>query len=151
MLKGELTQQLFQMHYRMFRLDLWDILDAMPRSEFFLLQQLYKQKSKSDLLTHSQLAERLKLSNPAISRTVKQLVAKEWLARQNNEEDRRHTYLILTELGQQAYLETREQLELFVDESLEKLDVKDIETYIRVGHQIHDAFLETAASLSQAE
>lgn len=149
--KRELAQQLFQMNYRMMRIDLWDLLNEMPKSEFFLLQQLYKQKSHSQLLTHSQLAERLKLSNPAVSRTVKQLVAKEWLIRENDDEDRRHTYLKLTQLGQEAYLDTREKLNSFVDESLEKLDTQDIETYIKVGHQIHDAFQATAATFSQAE
>lgn len=149
MLKRELAQELFQLHYKMSRMELWDVLNMMPRSEFFLLQQLYKQKPENQLLTHSQLAERLKLSNPAISRTVKQLVAKDWLVRQSDEEDRRNSYLKLTALGQQAYLEAKEKMDLFVDRSLGQLETQEIIHYIETGYRIYHVMQEAVASFDQ--
>lgn len=151
MLKRELAQELFQLHYKMLRIELWDTLNVMPKSEFFILKQLYKQEPESQLLTHTQLAERLKLSNPAVSRTVKHLVAKDWLVRQSDEEDRRNSYLKLTALGHQAYLEAREKMDLFVDQSLGQLDAQEIERYIETGYRIYNVMQETATCFGQED
>lgn len=153
MVKRELAQELFQLQYKMSRMELWDVLNMMPKSEFFLLQllYLYKQECDNQLLTHSQLAEKLKLSNPAISRTVKQLVAKDWLVRQSDEEDRRNSYLKLTALGQEAYLEAKEKMDLFVDRSLGQFETQEITHYIETGYRIYNVMQEAVASINQEE
>ncbi|UUX32972.1 MarR family winged helix-turn-helix transcriptional regulator [Fundicoccus culcitae] len=149
----EYGEQIQQMNHKMhnLRVKYYDLIKEMPHSEYVILHRLEKIKDESVALNVTQLAKELKLTAPAISRTVKALVDKEWVVRTEDADDRRASYLSLTPKGEQEYGKMKRKLMDFMLQVYQRIQDKDLEHYIMVGNQIIDAMQDIYQdSLSQS-
>lgn len=75
----------------------------------------------------STLAKKLNVSSPAVSRTIKGLEDRNFLVRTVDREDRRHTYVELTDEGRRVLGEAEKLFSEFSSSVLEKMGTKDME------------------------
>lgn len=145
MIEKDLSQGMFQFFYNMARLTNWDILPMMSKSEYVLLKKVSKCQKENHRLTLSQIAHELKLSSPAISRTLKNVEAKHWIVREIDEVDRRNSFIELTDLGRQEFSKANEIIHNVMDKSLKKIEEEKIRDFFESGDEIFQAIRETLA------
>lgn len=108
-----------------------------PKSEFRVLYILVKHQEQDDeKLTSSQLAHLLQISPPAVSRTVKTLVEKGWLTLEENEEDRRNKFIIISAKGYKAYKSTNNYFEEIVADVRNAYSSEELNQFIAMGENI---------------
>lgn len=117
----------------------YELLKKMAHSEFVILIRLLKAKKEGKFLTVSELAKQLKLSSPAISRTVKNLVKKGWVQRTESQLDRRIVQLTVTDEGVSIAKEAKKELNAFMVQVYKKIDPEDLEAYILISSKLNDA------------
>lgn len=117
----------------------YELLKKMAHSEFVILIRLLKAKKEGKFLTVSELAKQLKLSSPAISRTVKNLVEKGWVQRTESQSDRRIVQLTVTDEGVSIAKEAKKELNAFMVQVYKKIDPEDLEAYILISSKLNDA------------
>ena len=143
MIEKDLSQGMFQFFYNMTRLINWDILPMMSKSEYVLLKKVNKCQKENHRLTLSQIAHELNLSSPAISRTLKNVEAKQWIVRKTDEGDRRNSFIELTELGSQEFSKANEIIHNVMDNSLQKIEEEKIQAFFETGDEILQAIRDT--------
>ena len=84
---------------------------SLPKSEFFLLGLLLKEKRENDLegILPSHISEKTKLSRPAVTQTLNSLEKKNYIKRVMEKNDSRKYKVQLTNEGIQAFEESLEQ------------------------------------------
>lgn len=92
-------------------------------------------------MTVSQLSHRLNVSNPAISRTLKQLEVKQWIERLPHHEDRRNILVHMTEKGHDIYKQTVQLVSQQKANCLANIELAELEQFIHIGHKIADALM----------
>ncbi|MDO4431779.1 MAG: MarR family transcriptional regulator [Aerococcaceae bacterium] len=140
----EATQRLYQVNQQLKRAYHGIDLTIMSRSEFHLLQPLVEQADKP--LKASELSQYLHVSNPAVSRTLKSLETKGWITRVDCTNDRRNSYVTLTEQGRQAFEVGRKVCDDILLKALEQLDGDSIERYIEISQQLAQALRVTTST-----
>lgn len=83
-----------------------------PLSEYSILKEIYQLIGQNKNTTPSEIAENAKLSVPAISRTIKCLIDKGWVFKEQSATDKRSYHIQLTEEGKAQYLQ---QSKIFCD------------------------------------
>lgn len=79
------------------------MIDGLSRSETrFLFVLFHAEKRHGKKLRSSDLGKRLRISKPSVTQTLQALENKGFVERLKNPEDKRSTYIVLTEKGQQA-------------------------------------------------
>ena len=81
---------------------------GLSKAEFFALEytHAYRDENPGNMgISVSKLAEKLAISAPAVSRTLRELEDRGLIDRADDKEDRRTTYLTLTEKGESIRLE----------------------------------------------
>lgn len=143
MIEKDPSQGMFQFFYNMTRLVNWDILPMMSKSEYVLLKKVNKCQKENHRLTLSQIAHELNLSSPAISRTLKNVEAKQWIVRKTDEVDRRNSFIELTELGSQEFSKANEIIQNVMYNSLQKIEEEKIQAFFETGDEILQAIRDT--------
>ena len=119
----------------------------MLNSEYHIMAAIYYNSHKS--MTISELAEKIHVSPPAISRSIKGLEEKGWINRIIDSNDRRTTFVVLTELGEAKYLMVKKQLKDFLNEVLENYDESELNHFISFGNNIYNDFSQKAEIYNQ--
>lgn len=145
MIENDLAQRMFQLVYNMARLANWDHLPMMSKSEYVLLRKINNYQMENHRLTLSQIAQELKLSSPAISRTVKNVEAKQWIVREIDEDDRRNSFIELTALGSKEITKANAIIHNLLNESLNKVGEEEVLTFFETGDKIYHAICEALA------
>lgn len=145
MTENDLAQKMFQLFYNMARLAHKDLLPMMSKSEYILLRKINNHQMQNHRLTLSQIAQELKLSSPAISRTVKNVEAKQWVVREIDEDDRRNSFIELTALGSSEINKANAIIHNLLNESLEKVGEKEVLAFFETGDKIYQAIGDTLA------
>lgn len=110
----------------------------MLNSEFHILLILYHyQESK---MTVSQIAEKLNVPIPSISRSIKAMEEKAWVKRYSNPEDRRTTYVEITSQGIDMYRLVKKEVNSSITRVLSKYDPDHIRDFIDLGNRLSDDF-----------
>lgn len=143
MLENDLVHKMFQFQYNMARISYWDIVDNLAKSEYILMRKIATCHENNHRLTLTQIAHELQLSNPAISRTVKNIEAKQWIVRENDEDDRRNSFVVLTPLGEAELKKASSVIHQVMQEALNKVGEKEMLEFFELGNTIHEAMLET--------
>lgn len=120
-------------------LKFFDGIKTMPFSEYILLCQLIEKKKPPTPLNITQLTYELEVTKPAISRTVKALVDKEYVMRTIDPNDRRATYLELTSEGEEQCHHISTQLQKFMSLVYENIQEQELEDYLKMGNKIFAA------------
>lgn len=145
MIENDLAQKMFQLFYNMARVANWDLLPMMSKSEYVLLRKINNCQMQNHRLTLSQIAQELKLSSPAISRTVKNVEAKQWIVREIDEDDRRNSFIELTALGSEEITKANAIIYNLMNESLNKVGEEEVLAFFETGDKIYQAIGETLA------
>ncbi len=103
-------------------------------SEMSLCYCVYTSMMKNDGLkpTVAEIASMLNVSVPAISRTLKNLEAKEYVQRTANPFDRRIVHISLTEKGENVLLKNFRDITDAMDKVLAKFTDEELETMLRL-------------------
>ncbi|MBF6625326.1 MarR family transcriptional regulator [Aerococcaceae bacterium zg-BR9] len=143
-MKDDLIKSLFQVNTQLNRIKriCFDKIDIMSRSEYSFLQHVIDLADKKEEQTISQVAQELQLSNAAVSRTIKHLLAKEWLVREVVETDRRHSIVKVSPLGREVFTQMDKALMELLSSAVEQIDEEDLTTFITLGKQIHQQLSE---------
>lgn len=137
-MKAELLKELFQVNFKLskIRRKYFESIPEMSHSEYMLLNHVIVLEEKDEKQTISQVAQELELSNAAVSRTIKQLLKKEWLFRETLEEDRRNGIIKISTLGRHKFNEVDEALNQQMEHSFDLLTGEEIQQFIQTGNQI---------------
>lgn len=149
MIENDLAQKMFQLFYNIARIANWDILPRMSKSEYILLRKINHCQLQNHRLTLSQIAQELKLSSPAISRTLKNVEAKNWIVREIDEEDRRNSFIELTALGSEEIGKANAIIHELLNDSLKKVGEAEVLAFFETGDKIYQAIGETLAETAK--
>jgi DNA-binding MarR family transcriptional regulator len=102
MLIEQEDQQLFEMIQRFRSLNLLATL-PLPRQDYMVLYTVdCLQKEHPDACTVSMITKKMRIPQPAVSRTLRNLENGGYLQREVCRSDRRNTYVLLTDAGKKA-------------------------------------------------
>lgn len=142
-----ITQRFRKMH-------LIEVFGSTPRGEFFALDMLEKHKHLHPEATGmyvSDLAARMHVSPPAVSRTLKSLEAKGHIVRTVDENDRRNTYIQITQQGAQFRALKREGLQTFTRTVFEEVGEENMETLLMLWDKLIDAMERQIKNMNENE
>ena len=91
-------------------------------------------------VTVSELADSSRLSRPAVSRAVDNLVVKNFVSRKTDSTDRRQIKLSLTENGEQLLSEVRDDTRTWMLSKFKDLDEQQIDAIIHAFESLRTAF-----------
>jgi DNA-binding MarR family transcriptional regulator len=114
-----------------------DAFGDLPRAEFFslIVIQKYDEKSSKDgsaKLTATGLARAIKMTNPAVSKLLRAMETKKYIVREQDEHDRRITYISLSPRGSEVISRAEEKAVLFATTVLKKLGDADAHELTRI-------------------
>lgn len=137
-MKAELIKEMFQVNMKIgkIRQKFFETNNELARSEFVLLDYVIELEKKDEKQTISQVAVELQLSNAAVSRTIKQLLAKGWLVRETLEEDRRNGIVKISKEGRTIFDRLNAQLNAEVEKDFADVSVEEIEKFLKLGKKI---------------
>lgn len=146
-LSDVLTRDFLNMMNNLFNIRRINYSKEMLNSEYHIMAAIYYNSHKS--MTISELAEKIHVSPPAISRSIKGLEEKGWINRFVDSNDRRTTFVVLTDLGESKYLMVKKQLKDFLNEVLENYDESELNHFISFGNNIYNDFSQKAEIYNQ--
>ena len=125
-------------------------------SEFHILLSLHwlqehKEGAPHDAATVSQLAERARVSMPAVSQVLRLLEEKGLLARTFKREDRRVVYVTLTEEGRALLLKAQELFFSYLNEMARRMGEEESEELIRLLNRFGSILEEVKKDLGGFE
>lgn len=145
-MKAELIKELFKVNLDIGRVRrrFFDNNCEMSRSEFVLLDYVIELEEKDEKQTISQVAFELNISNAAVSRTIKHLLAKGWLFKETLEEDRRNGIVKISAEGRQIYLSTSEKFNKQVETGFEGISEEKLKQFIEIASEMLRAIEKTS-------
>lgn len=120
------------------QLQLVERLGILPQGETAILQAVQAGEA-GDRCGVSDIARRLEVSPPAISRTLRHLRERGLVDGVTAPDDRRTVYLRLTAAGRAALEETRRTLDAFMRRALARLEPGEMEEFYRLLTKIYDS------------
>ena len=127
----------FKLKYDLAKLDLFEFGQGLSKNEYFILAHLiHLSKESNQPLTLGRLASDFQVSPPGMSRTVKCMVDKGLLIRQEDQEDRRVTYISVTQAGIQAWQETLNQIKKVMEGYLSQFSQAELDTFFDIGYRL---------------
>lgn len=157
--KPQLYDRLSQEQYVPFFKNMQEICGAgfcdkaaeLTPSEMSLCYCVHAFVMKSDGLkpTVAEIAARLNVSVPAISRTLKNLEAKEYVQRTANRSDRRIVHISLTEKGEQVLMKNFRAITNVMDKVLAQFTDEELETMLRLHTRFTSAVSQVINEIKQ--
>ena len=140
----KLYEELFRSMNQFRKLKFSEMFPELCKTDFFVLCTIMD-KRENGQITISELAARAKMLPPAISRTLKGLEERGYVERNVNKNDRRNTYVELTETGRQLTEEARQTMSDFgksVMSQVEEADMKRLISYLDNIYHIAEKEIE---------
>lgn len=110
------------------KLNLSDELNIMAKSEMIIISTILKSDDKE--IRVCDIAKRLNVSTPAVSRTLSRLEQKGYIKRTIDKTDRRNTHIKTTQKGKDAFCLDMKIMSDFMNNSLKHLDSDEINQLI---------------------
>lgn len=101
--------------------------------------------------TPSQLATRLGVRPPTITKTINRLAAQGFLEKRASEEDARRAHIYLTENGEQAIREIERSVRKTEKQALRTLDKKDQKTLVKLLARVEANLSRDGASTEEED
>ena len=125
----KLYEELFRSMNQFRKLKFAEMFPMISRTDFFVMCTIMD-KGENGQITISELASRAKMLPSAISRTLKGLEERGYVERNVNKNDRRNTYVELTEAGRQLTEEARQTMSDFGKSVMSQVDGEDMKRLI---------------------
>lgn len=151
MLGGPLMNQnahrLFHTFIQFRKLHFSSLITEMNHSEFSILKAIaYDEIHCHETSTHtmnqkistSDLAKKLHVSSPSVSRSLRGLEKKEYVIREISPSDRRNTYVILTDLGKEKLSQSEQVMMDFTNSVIAQMDPNQLEQLIQYMQNFFD-------------
>lgn len=142
------AHRLFHTFSQFRKLHVSTLLEDMNHSEFAILKAIaYEEvhgchdKSECDVnqrISTSDLAKKIHVSPPSISRSLRALEDKGLITRQINPNDRRNTYVLLTEYGKNKLFSSEQVMAEFTDSVLGQMDSDHLNLLIQYLQDLYD-------------
>lgn len=137
MKKRHLVHQMYNMSQMFSRAAEVQGRSVMSKSEFKILYHVWKTHREEDkMLTSRELATLMNVSSPAISRTVKSLVQKEWLIQEDDPDDRRNIFLKLSDEGKKNYERAIQHMENSMKIIFDEFTEEEIRVFLDTGARL---------------
>lgn len=134
--RDDLYEDLFRAMNQFHKLKFSDMMQNMSKADFIVMNVIMN-KGKDDKMTISELAAIARMLPSAISRTLKGLEEKGYVERTINKQDRRNTYVELTEEGKKQTREVRQVMRDFGKTVMAKLDEHEVNQLILYLNNIY--------------
>ena len=134
--RDDLYEDLFRAMNQFHKLKFSDMMQNMSKADFIVMNVIMN-KGKDDKMTISELAAIARMLPSAISRTLKGLEEKGYVERTINTQDRRNTYVELTEEGKKQTCEVRQVMRDFGKTVMAKLDEQEMNQLILYLNNIY--------------
>ena len=134
--RDDLYEDLFRAMNQFHKLKFSDMMQNMSKADFIVMNVIMN-KGKEDKMTISELAAIARMLPSAISRTLKGLEEKGYVERTINKQDRRNTYVELTEEGKKQTCEVRQVMRDFGKTVMAKLDEHEVNELILYLNNIY--------------
>ncbi|PCK20459.1 transcriptional regulator [Bacillus pumilus] len=109
-----------------------DLMNKVKPSDLTPLQYLIlEQLAVSEPLTPSQIADCQHMSLPNVSRELKKLHEKQFIDRQEDQDDKRKHVIMLSEKGQACMNEAFQQIESMLIDSLSPSDIEQMDEIVQ--------------------
>ena len=140
---NELYKQVFRAMEQFHKLRIGDMIEDISKGECVTLMVLAKSDRKEEgKLNVSELADLTKSEPSAISRILKGLEEKGYIARMINAKDRRNTYVALTEQGKEKTREIEDTFHSFGEAVVSRLKAEDVQRMIEVLDETYQIAVE---------
>lgn len=130
-------EELFKAMHQFHKLRLGDMMPNVSGADFWAMCNIMD-KGEDGKITISELAEKTKVLPSAISRTLRGLEDKGYVERTVNKNDRRNTYVEMTDRGKEVTQEVREIMCDYGKAVLSKLDENELSQLISYLNNIYD-------------
>lgn len=130
-------EELFKAMHQFHKLRLGDIMPDISGADFWTMQNIMD-KGEDGKITISELAKKTRVLPSAISRTLKRLEEKGYVERTVNKNDRRNTYVEITDRGREVAQEVREIMRDYGEAVLSKFDEEELSMLISYLNNIYD-------------
>lgn len=140
----------FQMMSRFWHMRIPERLGMLPRSEHIVLEMLltHEQEGGPDAsLSSACIARRLKVTAPAISRTMRLLRERGFIDMEPDPRDRRGARIRLTEAGRRSLESDRERLETFMARAASGLSPGELEQFFSTFDRLYDSMTQELDAL----
>ena len=133
---GTAYEELFQAMSQFRKLKFSDMFSNISKADFFTMSMIMD-KGENGKITISELAAKAHVLPPAMSRTLRGLENKGYVERNVNKQDRRNTYVELTEQGKAVTLQTRTSMCEFGRAVMDQLDEEEMKRLISYLNHIY--------------
>ncbi|NCC86789.1 MAG: MarR family transcriptional regulator [Clostridia bacterium] len=126
-----------EMIHNLEHFNLSEKLNIMPKSEMATLKIILKSENKE--IRVCEIAKKLNISAPAVSRTLRKLEEKGCIERITNKTDRRNTNIKVTKKGKDTFYTDMHIMGNFLNCSLEHLSDDEAEQLIFLIRKLHES------------
>lgn len=118
------------------------IITGLNSSEYFLLKVLLKSCEVSDnnCVKVSDLAKKMRVSAPSVTKILNSLEKKELILRQSDKENRRNTLVFITDKGIEIKKKNDANLSLVMKDVYDRVGRENIIQFLHLAELIQDAF-----------
>lgn len=137
----EIQKELCQALHRFGKLNTGQLIEmeGLTQGEFFGLSMLREHlKTHPEGMHVRELADKARVSPPRVSRMLRDMEEKGLIERRIDRDDRRNTYIVLTETGEAARQRTTARLSTFLDRVVDRMGLENVQTMIDLWNQFSD-------------
>lgn len=128
---ASLQEQLVKAQHRFMKVHRELCFEGLRKSEFVMLESIERENGNDAQGVYvSDIAKRLKITAPAVSKMLKCMEEQGYVERRVDEKDRRNTRVTITSAGREAEQWVRRQMEEFIAEAVERLGEKNAKELI---------------------
>lgn len=143
------NQQLFEMIQRFRSLNLLATL-PLPRQDYMVLHAVdCLQKEHPDACTVSMITKKMRIPQPAVSRTLRNLENGGYLQREVCRSDRRNTYVLLTDAGKKAVQDAGQVLMEFHNGIKKRFTQEESDQLMNLLQRLYEAAAEQLAEMKK--
>ena len=126
------------------KIHIGDLFPDMTKADCMTLMAInhYNRAKKNEILTVSELAEKIHTKTSAVSRTLKGLEEQGLIVRTVNQADRRNTYVTLSEHGKDTCVEIEHTMSEFAEAVLSRMNRDDLKHLIAYLNELHQVAIE---------
>lgn len=138
--------------FRNLRTDVF--FEGISQGEFYMLEMIRKyveQNESTEGIYVSVLAKKLNISSPAASRMLRTLEEKRYIQRDVDRDNRRNTYVYLTELGDRVRRDATEVLQNYSSRVIRNMGKESIEALLVLWNQLGDVMEEEFTKTRKGE
>lgn len=145
---NETAYRLFHAFSQFRKLHFSTLMEDLNHSEFAILKSIAYEElhpcrtsepcKVNNKISTSDLAKKIQVSPPSISRSLKVMEEKNLITRQINPNDRRNTYILLTDNGIKKLLEAEEIMVEFTDSVLNQMNPEHLDLLIEYLQDFYD-------------